>query len=609
MKQTRYKWLGILTSIALTVAVIASCSREDLTKDLEIYVGTDFLVNKFTVQVVDAQDPSKVPADAIITIDGKDKDKIFSLLGDKELSLSGNLVGIAIKKADLPSETAPLEFSVTISAPNYLTKTVDYKLTSLDAEMSNIDLINLNAPPQGITIAQNQFKSEATGVSSKVQITSTTDNTAELSQVTVLPNTRMLTKEGVLVTGNIQSVLINSDINTDMSFTEIPNWGESVKVKKANGQITDNVIDPAGFFKLNMTAGGAKVEKFSAPVEAVSYIDANTFNPEKGRTIQVGDELSILSLSEGEEAWNEEGKAVIQKADNGRMKVVFQLNHLSHYTYCWQRNFCDVKLKVSSAIIKSTDPCSNPLSEYFYKIVNATTPSKVYEKGYSAFQNGRTLEYLSLPTNTKIKVLIYANKNESIPLYTTTVDNPCGVSIVTIPANALIDNSVVASVKISGVCGGTNGSPSTYLLPSVCVYYREYDNSNPNKNSRWHILTTITPNQRDTVSEGCARGLEIGKTYDFSLPLNNLVNGKPTGTQMSFAKDLNKSKGFTITRAKQTFTVNSTQYGIANQVFTFEMDSNNRFNLNYKNCPLPAQVCDVVYKSYTSAFVPFKKKK
>lgn len=602
MKQTHYKLFGVISTFLVVIAIIASCSREELTKDLNLYVGSEFLVNPITLQIFDAQDASKIPAGATITIEGKDKDKIYSLMGEKSLSLIDGLVALAVKKVDVPTESNPLEFSVVISAPNYLPKQIDYSLKTTESSLSDIALINVATPPTGVTIAQNQFKSNATtGVTAKVQINSSANNLAEASQVVVPATTRMLTKEGKEVTGTIQSLIVHSNAKSALSVSEIPGWASAVKVKKEDGLINENVIEPAGFFELKMQAGTDKVEKFSAPIESISYIDPNTFNPEQGRKVQAGDVLTILSLSEGEEAWKEEGKATIQKADNGKLKVSFSLNHLSHYTYCWKRSYCRAKLKVSSGITNWTQDyrCSQPLKEYYYEIVDADDKNKVFEKGWSTFGNGSSLDQADYPNNKKVKVVIYENKKAATPLYTTAAITACNSSIVYLPANALPkDNTVLVKVNVSGIC---KGSINTTFLPSASILYREL--SNPN--SKWEHLVTLVPG--DSTSTGCARGLVEGKTYDFAVAVN--LDGK--NELLTFSKTLRQPQGLTV--KEQTIKVHSDYWGYTSangfvEDFVIKKaPGTNMFILNYPNCPLPEKVCTEIDKNF-SAFVKKKKK-
>ena len=602
MKKSHYKWLAMLSGVALTVAIAASCSREELTKDLNLYVGTEFLVNPITLQILDARQANKLPADATITIEGRDKDKIYSLLGEKKLTLIDGVVALAVKKGDLPSENNPLEFSVAISAPNYLTKHLDYVLKKSDAMVADIAMINVTTPPEGLSIAQNQFNSIAyNGVPTKVEINSATHNDKkEFSKVTVMPSTKMLTKEGREVSGKIESMIVHSDAKSIQSVSEIPGWGSSVKVKQADGQIAENVIESAGFFELKMHVGDIKIEKFSAPIESESYIDANTYNPESARKIQAGDQLSVLSLSEGNEIWNDEGVAIVQNADNGKLKIAFKLNHLSHYAYGWKRHYCNAELRVSSAITNWTKDykCSQPLREYFYKIIDADDASKVYEKGWSTFGNGCYLESSAFPENTKVKVAIYERKHASTPLFTSDVVTPCNSNVLYIPSNALPkDNSVVVKVNVSGLC---KGSINTTFLPSVSILYRELNNSE----SQWEHLVTLSPGRN--TSTGCARGLVEGKTYDFAVAMN--MNGK--NELLTFAKTLRQPQGLTI--KEQTIKVSSEFWGYtAANGFqeNFEIKKTpgtNLFELNYPNCPLPEKACQEIENNF-SAFVKKKK--
>jgi hypothetical protein len=603
MKNKLFKLGAIVSSFLLAVILVYSCSREELTQDLNLYVGNDFLVNPLTVQIADANDVNKIPTDAIITVDGPDKDKVFTLLGEKELIPVSGILGIAVKKSDTPSETNPLEFSLTISAPNYLTKTINFRLKNTEAQLADVELVNVNTPPAGLSIAENTFNTTAeAGVDKEIKFASPLSNgKTELSQIIIKPETKMLTKEGEVVDGAVESMLIHSNAKSIQSVSELPGWATAVKVQKTDGQLVENVIEPVGFFELSMHTDNAKVEKFSTPLESISYIDPNTYNPIEGRKIQFGDKLSVLSLSEGNDYWQEEGAAVVQQAANGKLKLTFNLTHLSHYTYGWSRIGCLVNLRVSSTITNwsGDSKCSVPLKNYFYKIVDANDANKVYASGWSHFGNGCYLEAGIFAQGKQVKVVIYAEKHSNTPLYSTGNITPCSSGIVMIPAGKLpVDNSVVVKVNVSALCKGANqGDVNAVFLPSASILFREMK-----QGTQWAHLVTLVPNNK--TSTGCARGLVEGKTYDFAIAVN--LNGKDE--LLTFSKTLKQPQGITV--KPQTIKVRSEFWGYTKEAgfvedFTITKDGN-LYDLNFINCPTPQKVCSEVQNNF-SAFVKKKK--
>jgi hypothetical protein len=582
-----------LGSFALILLFVA-CTRENLTQDLNFQVSSDFLINPITLQINNATNNTSIGDNVTIRIEGRDKGKIYSLLGDNVIKPIEGVAALAIKKNNAPTESNPLEFTVVVESPGYVSKHINYKLTSAEATVENVGLLNIVTPPTSISIGQQVFSSTATN---DVKITLPANNLqVGNAEITIKPATTMMTADGTVLKGTVQSTLVHSDAKTVVEATALPGWGTSVEVKDKNGNsLGETVLDPVGYFELKMTIDGKSVEKFATPISNISLIDPNTFNPLKNRKIQVGDTLSVLSLSEGETVWKEESSVVVQNAANGKLKVSFDLNHLSHYSYgFFNKNYCELETKINSNITYSNDFCSVPLKSYFYKIVDNANPNKVYYAGWSHFGNGSYLGKCAFIKSANVRVLIYENQYTT-PLYTSAAFNPCTVSSITIPNGKLEQtNAVAAKFNISAKCGNL-----TYV-PSASLLYRDVNAPMNSPASKWRHLVSLKPEGKKAV--GCVKGLETGKCYDYAVAIA-MTGGK--NELLTFSKCIGGRVGQSCLKMPQgdtTITVVSPVWNYT-QTFQFTRKPGNIYELNYTNFPLPDNICDEIKKNFSSFVV------
>jgi hypothetical protein len=603
MYNKRTSSLGLLSTVVLMILLAVSCSREDLTQDLNIYVGNDFLVSPITVQISDAYDAQKIPADATITVEGKDKDKIYSLLGEKSITLYSGVATLAIKKTDLPTQSNPLEFSLVIQAKDYLTKHVNYKLTEVEPQVNYVNIIDLKSPPKGLSISENAFTSTISkGVNEAVVLKSPLSNGKTASaDITINPNTKMMTKEGKVIEGNIKTLFIHSDAKSLDAVEAMEDWGQELQVQNRSGQIINTYINPMSFFELSMTNGTDKVEKFSQPIKAVTYLDANTFNPAKNRNIAEGDELLVNSLSEGEEIWKEEGVVKVQKANDGRFMVSFDLNHLSTYTLHPLDMYCIRSIQINSNLFTSTgENCTNNLKRYFYCIVDANNPKIIYTGGSSTFENGSKLRGTAYMVSNSVKIHVFENRNSTTPIYVSDVIRPCLRDDIRIPSGSLPqDRTAQVKVNVSALC---TGNINATFLPSVPVLYREMGRPN----APWELLGDIKPN--GNTSTGCTNKLEEGKFYDFAIGVKMVGSQVVQGNEqlLTFTKCLKRPNGLQIVDqefdARSDFWGYTSQNGFQEKFQIKKTPGTNIYDLNYPNCPLPEKACSELQNKY-SAFV------
>lgn len=590
------KILLFLTSVAAAILFVISCSPADLTKDLTLTVGSDFLVNPFSVQIYDAADPKKIPAGATVTIEGRDKNKIFSVLGKKKIDIVSGIIALATKQLDAPSATQTLEFTIVISAPNYLERRKSYVLkkpTTNQVQSDDLSMVNLTALPSGASMATATFSSTiGTGTSAAVNINSPlTGGKTEASNVKINPSTKMLAKDGTELTGTISAGLVHFDSKTQSSFSALPGGITPTNVKDANGaNLGSAVMIPATWYCLDMKVGDKVVDRFSQPVDVVSNIDPTMLNPLTGKVIKEGDSLTIMSLSPGSDIWTKESVAVVQKIGD-KMQVSYKQNHLSDWgMFFYFPAPCSNRLIITSDLPNPSlndNTCSVPTNNYYYEVFNPFAPWAVMASGYSNFGNLTELTTIwvwNIPilNNAQIRV----RKDDGTWVFGDPF-NVCFAPSIDMTNKLPKPNSVAVSIDVAGVC---KGAINTTFVPTAALYYK--DMGIPN--DRWKNLVYVKS------GKACATGLVVGRSYDFGIAISPDDNNLDK-TIISMAKELKQPNGLKIPQGDTSITVASTVWSY-NHTFDIKKVNGSQYNLSYPSFALPDNICTEISNRF-SVFV------
>jgi hypothetical protein len=592
MKKLSSKF-SILSAFALFVTLlINACSVEDLTKDLTIYTGNNFLVNPISIQIGDAAHLQNAPDELTVSIEGRDKAKIFSLLGESKIHVVGGIVALAVKTPDAPTMTNPIEFTLVLSAPNYLTVRKNYTLTRDGALSSDkIAMINLTDAPAGVSVQNTSFSSAATGTAENVALASPMSiGKEEQTRVTINAGTQPLAADGSVLSGTIQAELVHYDARSEASLSGITEGFNNLMVKTGT-TTAKTIMNPAGFYSLAMSASGKSVSKFSQPLDVTMDIDPDFFNEAENRKIQAGDVLDVISRTESESVWTVETKAVVTNV-NGHLKANFKQPHLSFWVMgnlTQAQDVCTTQLKINSDLPTSVADCAARAS-YKYKLVNAANNSIVYKEGTTFFNNGEILDN-DVRSDNKIDVQFIILNMADVIVYTSPAQNLCNNPSINIIGKLPANNSVVANVNVSGFCAAGAGSINTELVPNgVNLWYRNMASPDNAPFGGWSQLVTITN------GKGCAKGLVAGQTYDFALPVATTANFFILQT---FSKELKQPKGLTIPLTGDLeVKVKSPVYNL-DQMFTIKRSSDGVFDVTYVRYPLPTNICQEIDKRFS----------
>jgi hypothetical protein len=594
MKSLFSKFMAFGLAVATTAFFIGSCTVSDLTKDLTIYTGNGFLTSPISIQIGDAAKLENVPADMVVTIEGRDKAKFYTLFGESKIKAVSGVVALAVKNADAPTTANPLQFTLVLTAPNYVTVRKNYTLTTVnDITTDKVAMVSLVAPPTGVSVLSTSFASTTTGTAADVAFASPlSSGKTEQASITVKAGTKPLAADGSVLSGTIETQLVHYDTRSEASLSGLAEGFANLSVK--NGATTDKVgFTPAGFYSMSMTAGGKEVSSFSTPMDVLMDIDPTYFNETQGRVVQAGDVLDIISRTESETTWTTETKATIVSV-GGKLKASFKQPHLSIWVIgsmfgnvCLTQN----ELKVLSDLPAVTGTKANDCTAretFTYALVNANNTKTIYSGGESTLGNGQTLtsDVIALGTTTKTKLLIY-NQTGTL-LYTSPAQTFCSSRTFDLRGKLPANKSVVANLNVSAFCGGTI---NTVLTPSnINMYYRNMASPANAPFGGWSPLVNIVN------GKACAKGLIAGESYDFAMPV---ALSASVFTMQTFSKELKQPNGLKIPLdGDLVINVVSDVYKV-NTTLTIKKLSGGLYDLTYLKYPLPVNICTELDKKFS----------
>jgi hypothetical protein len=125
--------------LALVVIMLFACKKP--TENLKIVVDTNII--KFT-RLIHVSDPATglTPPNLTMTVGGASAANIYELSGKKSFNISSGIITIGPGPGAVPTDTAPVTCTVTLSAPGYntLTQTITFT-TAKPQDVVDISLV------------------------------------------------------------------------------------------------------------------------------------------------------------------------------------------------------------------------------------------------------------------------------------------------------------------------------------------------------------------------------------------------------------------------------------------------------------------------------------
>jgi hypothetical protein len=120
--------------LSLGLALTFGCQQINPLEGVELTVNNNIYKSPILIEFVDANPNSKtLPKDLTVTISGPGKDLVFTDLGGKDFKVAGNLLSVVLGQNANPTESAPVEFTVSVKGPNYVSTNYSVVVTDLES--------------------------------------------------------------------------------------------------------------------------------------------------------------------------------------------------------------------------------------------------------------------------------------------------------------------------------------------------------------------------------------------------------------------------------------------------------------------------------------------
>ncbi|TXB67675.1 hypothetical protein [Phaeodactylibacter luteus] len=513
------KKLNDLTRLALLLAAMAlstvSCTKmEDVLKGTSLNLNTDLLKNPLTIQVLPATPGEEIPTDVKITTLGPDRDKVYTVFGEKDLRMNINpqdpsvgFISIGIRKIEQYSTIDPIEFAVKIEAEGYLPTTRYYRIDNEDNQFKTVRLLAKNSRIDGIQTDRNSLKVTQRGLESSTRLRAAAVSTGEQLEVTVAPQTEFLAADGRKLTGSVEAFMAHYDFSKrgvhEMSPVDL--YGADA-LDKAGNHLGESIFTSLATYSLEMETAEGEVKTFSQPLEVTVKLADDAINPVTEMKVEAGDRIPVWSFNEELGLWQEETEAVVVADAGNRLYARFEQAHLSTW-FLGGRRFCRPFTEID--ILNTNQFRTDPERYYFVEIIRADNDA-ILTTYQTRFYNGQTISVIigNTMANTEVYFKVYTNGagpcSTGDLLYTSPDFLPCGENL-TLDLSEPLSNDMLTRifVTVSGTCSSDYND--LVVSPSVPIFYRETG------------CDTYAPLGWLIEGEGSTSSLNIGEYYDFRI--------------------------------------------------------------------------------------------
>lgn len=415
---------------------------------------------------------SEVSRDALIIISGKDAqgvvDPVGGRLKDNSVMVTRGLasVGISPAPAYVPSATKPVEFSVVVMAPGYLTSTRQVSLTQTGRHFVEVIMVSLNNTPNGVNATQQSGAANLNNGS----VTAGTTVTIQVAGTSLKIPQGLVMKDanGNLLQGQIDVTMVHFDPTNSQALNAFPG-GMLPTVKRANGSTQKGMFYTAGFVAIDIIDQNGRVAATfeNGALELTTEVSNQVYNPNNGGPVAAGNAVGIWSLNETTGQWQEEGSTTII-SENGKLKVNANLTHLSFYGFNW---FAGDICSQSRPFVFNISPAlegSFLISADIYR----QSDNAILNRALMWVSNGQPTFLTGMPQNTPVRIewgvesspfLMVDQGSQNMLL-----NELCGSTPQQV--NLLVNNSTQYTTITFQVSAYCPNRPELIIYPSLTAY-------------------------------------------------------------------------------------------------------------------------------------------
>lgn len=472
--------LAAVIGLAFLATTCTQEAREDIldgyTEGISLNIDTDIFLTPVSLYFRDANPESNVEEiDGLrITVEGPDKGLLYSTDGSRDLEPVFGILEVALDKATAISPDDPLEFTVVAQAPGYIKTVQNIVLYDTTFQFVPVNMVNLNDPPEGVSIEAGTTAADAGGVVEETVFTTPMPaGKEEDASVKLNQGTKVMNADGEELIGDIEVQLVHFDNRTETSLEAFPGGFSVTNALDENG----NAMEPfefitAGFVALDMFVGNDEVTDFSEPVEVEVGINPQTIDPNSGQPVAEGDIIPYWSLDDNTGQWRREGEAVVTKNADGTLSATMEITHLSWWNFDYRVNVCtrNEPVRLFFESFWHTPSITPRFRAELHELQsNFNAPRRPFGRIWVRPYDGEEVYFYNIPKGRTFRLelyygwwLVYTSQ-----YFTTT----CG-STTTIDLNDFfpLDN-IEISAEFSGICEGTSGA-DVVIQPTAIILYR-----------------------------------------------------------------------------------------------------------------------------------------
>lgn len=467
-------WVAL---IALLLFVPTSCKKITNPLDnLKLIIDYNLIKTTVDFHIKDAATGqflgSEASNNALVIISGRDAQGIVDPIGgrlkDNTIKVNRGLasVGISPAPAYTPSENKPVQFSIVVMSPGYLTTTKQISITKTGRHFIEVVLVRLTNTPNGVTATQQN--GAATLQNGAVTTGATIVVPGAGTSLSIPQGLVMKDANGNLLQGEINITMVHFDPTEPQAINAFPG-GLLPIVKRSNGSVQAGMFYTAGFVAIEITDQNGRVASTfqNGTLGLVTEINSQIYNPNNGGSVAAGNTVGIWSLNEGNGQWQEEGSATIFSED-GKLKASANLSHLSYYAFNWfYANLCEQGRPFVFNISPSLSGSFLIQANIYRQADNV-----LLTRALMWVSNGQPAYMTGMPTNTPIRI---EWDTENSPFLSVSpesqnmlLDQLCGSTPAQV--NLVVNNNnqyTTITFQVSVFCAN---QPELVIYPSFTAY-------------------------------------------------------------------------------------------------------------------------------------------
>ncbi|MFY8109517.1 MAG: hypothetical protein ACOVO9_11015, partial [Bacteroidia bacterium] len=313
------------------VLFFGGCKLKDPTENVQIKIDTEKLLPvNFSLQFVDqATGSAIVDKEVKIEISGSGASKIYEISGTKTFKVANGMINLSILKEAIPSETNPLNFTVTASAEGYLASTSTLIYTDAESKSFDIPMVSLNNLPESITKTSVKVDNTADGLAADLTITPSKVPTINTGMSLTIPaGTKFLDASGNTLSGSFDAkVYYFSPESEALQYTPQGDENGEISVKYKNNQTVKYVSIDAAVAYIEISNSNGFVASFSKPVSVTMDVHKDMMNIETSAQVKAGDSLEFISRNLTSTDWGFQKNTVVQDLGGANLTVVGQVSN------------------------------------------------------------------------------------------------------------------------------------------------------------------------------------------------------------------------------------------------------------------------------------------